>query len=144
MCIRDRRGPGGEEVVAEAEPALEHDEAILAAPARGERIAVEEDVARLGERSRARVVDVAVLDRSWRAVVVADDSRRHDRRRLHLRVGSGPTRDASQASRRSRTPSRRRYASTVGDMLAIASRTRRAASVLVTASASGALSTWMV
>ena len=42
------------------------------------------------------------------------------------------------------TPSRPRYASTAGDMLAIASCSRRAASALVTASASGTLSTWIV
>ena len=88
-------------------PVSRIDEAVSAAPARGKRVAVEEDVARLRERARARVVDVVVLGRSRRAVVVDDDPRRDDRRRLHLRAGAGAARAASQASRRSRTPSRR-------------------------------------
>ena len=70
------RRPGGEEVVADAEAGLEHDEALASAPACGQRVAVEEDVARLGERARARVVDVVVARRAWRAVVVADDRSR--------------------------------------------------------------------
>ncbi len=102
------RGPGREEVVAEAEPGLEDDEAIAAAPARGERAVGEEHVASLRERARARVVDVAVLGRSRRAVVVDDDLRRDDRRGVHGSLEAAASRAASQASRRSRTPSRRR------------------------------------
>src|SRR5436190_1880036 len=84
------------------------------------------------------------LGRQRRAVVVDDDPRRNDRRRLHLCTGAGAARDASHASRRSRTPSSRRYSSTAGDMLAIASCSLCAASALVTARARGTLSTWIV
>ncbi len=51
-------GPGGEEVVAEAETGLEDREALAAAPARGQSVARQEHLLRLCEGAAPRVVEV--------------------------------------------------------------------------------------
>jgi hypothetical protein len=50
--------PGGEEVEAEAEAGLEDDEALAAGPARGQCVALEEDVRGLRRAAGCAVVDV--------------------------------------------------------------------------------------
>ena len=50
--------PGGEEIDAEAEAGLEDDEALAAAPARGQCVALEEDVRGLRRAAGCAVVDV--------------------------------------------------------------------------------------
>ena len=50
--------PGGEEVEAEAEAGLEDDEALAPGPARGQRVALEEDVRGLRGAASCAVVDV--------------------------------------------------------------------------------------
>ncbi len=101
LCVGAPRGPGGEEIGAETEAGLEDDEALAAAPARGQRVAVEKDVTCLRERAVARVVDVAVLGRARRAVGITHDRGGADRRRVHrgVAVVEAP-RAASQASSR--------------------------------------------
>ena len=88
--------PSSEEVVAQAEAGLGDHEARAAAPALGQAVAGEEDVARLLERAGARVVDVAESGGEGQAFGRALDARGDDGRGLHA------ARAASQASRRSR------------------------------------------
>jgi hypothetical protein len=102
LCVGTPCGPGGEEIGAQTETGLEDDEAFAAAPARRQRVAVEEDVTCLRERALARVVDVAVLGRARRPVGVTHDCGGADRRRVHRGVTVGALRVASHASRRSR------------------------------------------
>ncbi len=105
LAVVAPRGPGREEVVAEPEAGLEHDEARAPLPARGQPVAAEEDVARLPERAGARVVDVAEVGRERRLAGGAErDARRRDWREPHVtpwRAGAA-TPAAARARRRAR------------------------------------------
>ena len=95
--------PGREEVVAEAEAGLEHDELLASAPARRQRVAGEEDLAGLGQRALTRVIDVTELGRAWQSVGIALEPARDDGPGLHAAAGSASMRRRSASSRRSRT-----------------------------------------
>ena len=95
--------PGRQEVVAEAEAGLEHDELLAAPPARRQRVAGEEDLAGLGQGALARVVEVAELGRARQPVGIALEPAGDDRPGLHAAAGSASMRRRSASSRRSRT-----------------------------------------
>jgi hypothetical protein len=62
-------GPGGQEVVAQAEAGFQDDEAGAALPAPGQAVALQEDVPCLGEGTVAGVIDVLEARRPGQAVV---------------------------------------------------------------------------
>ena len=95
--------PGRQEVVAEAEAGLEHDELLATAPARRQRVAGEEDLAGLGQGALARVVEVAELGRARQPVGIALEPAGDDRPGLHAAAGS-----ASMRRRRPRAGGRAR------------------------------------
>ena len=94
-------GPGGQEVVAQAEAGLGDDEIVASRPALWQAVAGEKDMPRLLHRAGARVVDISKGGGVRQPFGRGFDARRHDGRGLHGRV-------ASQPSRRSRAELRPR------------------------------------
>ena len=95
-------GPGGEEVVAQAEAGLEDREALAAAPARGQLVAGQEHLLGLRIGAAARVVEIVEGGRAGGAGVAEVDFSRDDRRGFHTR------REASQVSNGARALARLR------------------------------------
>ena len=102
------RFPGREEVVAETEAGLEHDEPLATAPAPRQAVAGEEDVPCLGQGALPRVVDVAELGRARQPVGIPLEPAGDDGNGLHASAGSASMRRRSASSRRSRTAVRPR------------------------------------
>ena len=108
LGIVEPGAPGGEKVVAQAEPGFQDDETIAPVPARRQAIAAEEHLLRLRQGALARVIAVAELGRAGDAFAIELDTPGDDGRRPHGAAGSVAMRRASASSRRSRAAPRPR------------------------------------